>query len=154
MLLSASLLLTASLCRAETPAMLELRRAAALSESSVRAATNEDAAAANGTWAENSVPARPTVYAAPIHEAPAPVMATPARPALVAPPADEPDPLPPPNPKGWTGFKLGFLGTESKALSLLSGTGKAALPLFLLLQPLILPAALFVGLLGIFGVRL
>lgn len=146
----------------EPPALAQLRMAAGAASDSVGSPTNEGAASANELWAENggeAVPvSAPEISGRSSGQASAPPAARPNLAATL--PAVEPvkdptpDPLPPAKPKGWQGFYLGFLGVEGKALSMLSATGKAAIPLLILAQPIALPVALVAGLLGIFGIRL
>jgi hypothetical protein len=161
---ASSLLLAPAWAFGASAALTQLQMAADAASNSVYAPTNEGAASVNQRWSENEaalVPA-PSSSADPFAAEPsAPPQAvrpnlTAAPPAVpaVSPKDAPPDPLPPPNPKGWRGFYMSFLGVEGKSLSLLSATGKAAIPLLILLQPLVLPAALIGGLLGIFGVRL
>ncbi len=163
----ALLLLVPVSALAESAALNQLRAAAESAQSSVSASSLEGASSGNQVWAENShsAPGAGAVVAGSSFQAPpgasnessAPQPAP--RPNLVAnippatPKAVEPDPVPP-KIKGWEGFKMGFLGMEATAMRLTSKAGKLALPLLILLQPIIAPIALIAGLLGLFGKRL
>jgi hypothetical protein len=149
----------------DTIALTQLRMAADSASNSVYAPTGEAAASGNERWSENggvAVPVSPSAIAGQTSVITNTPTSAPqvSRPNLVAdlpgaPPKDPaPDPLPPAKIKGWQGFCLGFLGVESKALSMLSSTGKAAVPLLILLQPVVLIVGLVAGLLGLFGVHL
>ena len=157
--LSSGLLLAPSWAFCESASLTQLRMAAGAAENSVYAPTGEAAASANTRWSENgegAVQVPQSAGRSPV-EAPATFVSRPnlavATPT-VEPKDPAPDPLPPSQPKGWQGFYLGFLGVEGKALSMLSSTGQAAIPLLILLQPIVLAVGLVSGLLGIFGVRL
>jgi hypothetical protein len=158
-LLAAAVLLSPAFALAEGPALTQLRGAAQKAEDSAASLSLEDAAAGNQVWAENaadtssrkqgSVAAGTSKSAAPAVDVP---VATPSRPNLTAKitkPVED-DPVPP-KATGWEGFKMGFLGTEALGMRLLSKTGKLCVPLLILLQPIIAPIALIVGLFGIFG---
>ena len=152
----------AALVFKEPQSLTQLRMAEDAASNSVHAGTSEGAADANQKWSENSgvvVPAAAVPgpesnsgaweqAAQPARSAPA-VTATP----TVPPNHSSPDPVPP-KVSGGHGFVLGFLGVEATALRILGGTGKAAVPLLILLQPIVAPIGLVVGLLGLFGVRL
>jgi hypothetical protein len=149
----------------EPASLTQLRLAADAAANAASAPGGEAAAAGNERWAENGGGAAAVAAPSAAGETSAAAIAPPApRPTLAAdlppipptaePKSPEPDPLPPTKPTGWQGFYLGALGVEGAALSKLSGTGKAAIPLLILLQPIVLPVALVGGLLGLFGVRL
>ena len=161
LLLSSSLLLAPVWAFGEPASLTQLRMAADAASNSVYAPTNEGAASVNEKWAENggvAVAAPPSAVAGQFSAGTgAPQASRPnltAAPPVVPPKDPVPDPLPPAKPKGWQGFYLGFLGVEGKALSMVSGAGKLAIPLLILVQPIALPVALIAGLLGLFGVRL
>jgi hypothetical protein len=157
-LLSAGLILVPALSFAESQSLTQLRMAAAASESAAYAPTMEGAASANQVWSENGGIAESGTAVKGSYSkgsAAAPVASRPnltAKDLPAVPDAEPADPVPP-KIKGWTGFKLGFLGMEAQGLRWLSPTGKLGVPLFILLQPILLPVSLVVGLLGIFGIR-
>jgi hypothetical protein len=158
------LLLMPASASAESSVLAQLRAAAASSERAANSASLEGASAGNQVWAENAAAASPARTASGSEPSlPASGDALPAgavapkrtfRADVQAPPRPEESVPVPPKVRGWEGFKMGFLGTEAQALRLLSRTGKAAVPLMIVLQPIIAPIALVVGLLGIFGIRL
>jgi hypothetical protein len=165
-IVSAALLLVPALALSEPASLTQLRAAAEGAESSVYSSSLEGASAGNQAWADDSrsYPAARSAVPGPFSNA-APAPPPSPRPNLVAnipsvpdaaPGASkplEPDPVPP-KIKGWVGFKMGFLGMEALGMRVTSKAGRLALPLLILLQPVIAPIALVAGILGAFGIRL
>jgi hypothetical protein len=162
-LLSSAILLVPALLWSEPVPLEQLHEAAELSQVSVEAPSPEGAAAANQVWAEDgggvaalSAGRQASVGAYGDESLPPVSQPKSAAKRPQPPPKAEspPDPLPP-KITGWEGFKMGFLGTEAQALRLLGKTtGPLAVPLLILLQPIIALIGLVAGILGCFGVRL
>jgi hypothetical protein len=158
------LLLAPATASAESSALAQLRAAAASAERAANSSSLESASAGNQVWSENAwaAPASGSEPSLPASGDALPAGAAPVPPKqsfkadvpAPAKPSEEESVPVPPKIRGWEGFKMGFLGTEAQAMRLLSRTGKAAVPLMIILQPIIAPIALVVGLLGIFGIRL